>query len=230
VVWTGEPFARLVEFSTGAPTGALVYSLTDDAGTVVDSGSITINAGDVSNLIVIDGAHNTISGLFAGRTLAWHYTTATGLVTDRTTYRVDSVIPFPVSCDGSRDKLGVDNTELPDDLLDMLLAYSDISQLLDPTQAPAGSRTALLVTHAIEAQAVLRCLPILQVTLASRESSGTNSFQRYDTIDWNNLESYLYAYIARAQNEIAPTNDPTVGKFLFQAIPPAIDAVTGASN
>lgn len=227
MIWAGEPFARLIEFSTGAPTGALVYSLVNDTGTVLTNGSVTIAAGSVSYLLVVDGAHNTVQNLFEGRTLQWSYSTTNGLVVDRCSYRVGRNIPFPVSTAGVRTKIGLSEVELPDDEIDLLRAYSDVVTKLDLGSVAAGSRTALLVSEAIEAQAALSTLPSLQLRVANKESSGSNIFQRFASIDWKQLEEYLLSIIEQAAAAITPVIDVTQGAFVFTSFRRGTDAITG---
>lgn len=233
MVWAGSPFGHLIEFSTGLPTGAVSYSLLGNDGSTLLSDSFTPEAGALSHLLIIPGAQNSVSTTFMeSRTLVWSYTTASGLVSDRLTYRVEKPIPFPASPDGVRNKLGVAAHELPDTSINLLLAYSDLTELLSEQilqdAETAGDRGTLLVIEAIEAIAALEVLPTIQLRAGQSESSGTNEFARFRDIDWNMLRTQLAVHVDRVRAALDPTFDGNaVGAFTFAVVPITPDAITG---
>lgn len=233
MVWAGSPFAHLIDFGTGSPVGAISYQLLGNDGVaVVHSGTVTPDAGAVSSLLVIDAPHNTVATpLFETRTLTWNYTTATGLVSDRVTYRVNRPIPFAVSTVGVRNKLGIATHELTDDMIDLVRAYADLADMIDGLDvvAVSGDRGTLLATDAIEALAGLAVLPSLQLRAGQSEKSGTDAFSRYGEIDWDWLRLELRIHVERAREALDPVYDAT-GENLqtFGTAPRSPDAVTGA--
>lgn len=234
MIWAGSPFAQRIEFSTGFPAGAVSYQLLDNDGSILVDQELTPEAGAISMLILISGAHNSCNKpLFEARTLTWNYTTDTGLVSDRITYRVQKPIPFPVSTDGVRAKLGIEPHELRDDEIDLVSAYSELVALVpDGSTAiyeTAGDRNTIILIHAIEAVAALTYLPALQLKIAQRESGGTNEFSRFTKIDWDRIESDLIDHIARARalldTEFDVTGDTVT---TFSKATPSPDVITGA--
>lgn len=234
MIWAGSPFAQRIEFSTGLPTGAVSYQLRGNDGSVLVDQEITPDAGAISCLILIAGSHNSCATpLFETRTLVWHYLTSDGLVSDRVTYRVQQPIPFAVSGDGVRSKLGIEPHELRDDDIDLVSAYADLLDRIPDSSADpyetAGNRGTILIIHAIEALAALAVIASLQLKLAQRETSGTNEFQRYSSVDWGLIASELEAHVARAQQLLDPTFDAAgTGAFTFAKLTPTPDVITGA--
>lgn len=234
MVWAGSPFAHRVEFSAGYPTGAVSYRLLGNDGvTVLYSGEKAPDRGAVDVQLIVPAQHNTCAlPLFENRTLAWDYITEAGVQSDRITYRVDRPLPFAVSAEGVRNKLGLSDHEIADSAVDLITAYSEILDLIGETAlstaAVAGDRSTLLVAHAIEATAGLALLPTLQLRAAQRESSGTNEYARYSQIDWVMLEANLKAHVDRARGEVDATFDATgTGGFVFGTAGRSPDAITG---
>jgi hypothetical protein len=226
------PFSYLVEFDTGTPVGVFTYSLYDDDGNPVASlnnVNIIPEVGAVSVLIEIPNVANTLTKpLFESRTLAWYYTTSLGAVNGSFSYQIQKKVPFPVTYDGVRTKLGVDKFELPDDRIDLLMAYVEFNEVFTnglDAYASLGNSTALKITNAIEAIAALKVLPTLQLSLARKMVSGTNQYERWATIDWDaiiaDLQGIIYdttilieptmVYVASSIFELAVRTDPYIG-------------------
>lgn len=234
MVWAGSPFARQIEFSTGLPTGAISYVLTGNNGAGLLSSSVTPAVGAISALIVIAGTLNTCATpLLEMRSLTWNYTTATGVVSDRVTYRVDKALPFTVSAQGVKSALGLADHELPDEAIDLVGAYSEFLELVGETllaaAAIAGDRTTLLANAAIEALAALSVMPSLQLRTAQRESSGTNEFSRFSNIDWSWLRDELLVKVDRARAALDGAFDGEgAGGFMFGVATRTPDVITGS--
>ncbi len=228
----GTPFAHELDFSTGLPTGAVVYSVLGNDGTPIvgyDSVSVVPPVDALSILIVVPGSVNTVNTpLFEARTLTWTYPTANGVVNGRTRYRVEKDIPFPVSEDGVRTKLGVEDHELEDKDINLLLAYAALNEQF-PLSAyeNSGNYNTLVVVNAIEAQAALDVLPSLQLAVAKSEDSGTNKYQRFTSIDWEGLAESLNTAIYRLQN-LTGVGTSSVVATIFVATGPTTDRVTNA--
>lgn len=229
MIWAGSPFAHLVEFSTGQPTGAVSYELLGNNGVALLTTTATPAADAVSLLLNIPATHNSCAlPLFENRTLTWNYMTAQGLVSGRIAYRVQRPIPFAASGDGVRSKLGIEAHELKDDEIDLVTAYAELLEMGNPSvHTQSGDRDGLLCIHAIEAIAALLVLPSLQLKLAQRETGGTNEYQRYGKVDWQRIEMELQSHVARARALLDATYDATGGAvFSFGKVTPAPDIIT----
>lgn len=192
------PFSYLVEFDTGTPVGVFTYSLYDDDGNpVAGIQNIEIDpaADAVSLLIQIPNVANTLTKpLVEGRTIAWFYTTSLGAVNGNYSYTIQKRVPFPVTAEGVRMKLGVDHTELPDERINLLMAYVEFDELFVgglSAYTLLGNSMTLKIIESIEAIAALHILPSLQLSLAKRVTSGTNEYERWNKIDWMQLRADL---------------------------------------
>lgn len=233
MLWAGSPFAHLIKFESGAPTGAISYTLYgNDGTTVLDSGTVTPPAGAVSHLLIVSGDDNTVAtDLFESRTLTYNYATATTVVSGRVPYRVVKALPFPVSEEGVRQKLGVADHELDDSAIDLVLAYAELNAEIPLAgYSASGDRGALLALHAIEALAALHVLPTLQLAAAKMESSGTNEYQRFGLIDWDQLRADLLGHISRLREFDDPSVDGLGDVTIFVTAPRGTDEITGAAR
>lgn len=234
MVWDGAPFAHNIEFTSGAPTGDITYSLKGNDGSEIVSGTVTPGVGSVSYLLVISGANNTCANPYLEtRVLSWSYTTASGIVADQVMYRVDRALPLAVTVEGVRAKLGVEDHEVSDLIIDLVAAYAEFVELVGSseisTAAVAGDRSTILCINAVEALAGLALIKTLQLRAAQSESSGTNDYKRFSKIDWRAIEDDLVAHVSRAQSVLDPTFDATgEDAFTFGTAPRSTDAVTGA--
>lgn len=234
MVWAGSPFAQRIEFTTGTPVGNIGYQLLGNNGEVLLDLTVTPAVGAVSHLLVIPGTSNTcVLPVFEARTLVWSYTTATGLVSDRVSYRVERPLPLPATAEGVRRKLGLRAEELADERIELVRAYYEFTSLV-PTAAltaaaTSGDYTALLAVDAVEATAALNLMAALQLELAQRENSGTNEFVRFSSIDWDQIELSLLIHIARARAALDTSFDGNgAGRFTFGTAPRSPDGITGA--
>jgi hypothetical protein len=231
----GSPFAHEIDFSTGLPTGAVVYSVLGNNNLPIagfNAVSVTPAAGALSITLIVPGIANTCNlPLFEGRTLTWTYSTTKGIITQSVRYRVEKQIPFLVSNEGVRSKLGVEDNEVEDRDIDLLHAYATL-QAKYPTGvldaiAPLGNLNTLLVINAIEARAALDVLPSLQLAVAKTEDSGTNKYARFNSVDWDALRAGLEAHLNLVDDLLVPAVD-YVGIIMFQTAGSGTDRVTGA--
>lgn len=210
------PYTHVVEFTSGLPTGVFSYSVYDEDGNIVDGLEdvvVSLGVGAISARIDIPRTANQVSKpLFETRTISWTYPTGTGTENGSVTYVIQRRVPFPVTHDGVRTMLGVTKEEIPDDRIDLLRAYIIFrDNFIDPTVidpfAVAGDDSALKITKGIEALAAMEVLPTLQIAIARRFDTGTNSYERWNRIDWDRLQEKLQGHVTEAVLLI----DPTIG-------------------
>lgn len=222
----------LVEFPSGVPDGNVVWTLRDEAGTTTDTGTITPAVGSVSTTVLVPANKNTLgTGIFIGyRDLSWTFSVAGQQVNNEIRYSLEARTPWGASGDGVRRKLGVEKHELPDEEVSLITAYYDLVMLMgDPDLSVyvPTPRERLRLGNAIEAIAAMTALPTLQVRLASKESSGTDTFQR-QKVDWELLALGLRDLIHDGILVVDPAFDPTGGfGALLVLARPATDAITG---
>lgn len=204
----GLPLTYTIEFASGIPDANVVWRLTDGAGVLIATNSIIPPPGSVSVNIQISPVNNLVpeGQLHAFRELQWEYQVGGVFHTGVHQYTLIARLPYGVSPEGVRKKLGVESHELEDDEIDLLGAYLRFESNVTPGSLAAYVGTTYPITHAIEAQAALDILPTLQVRLANKETSGTNAFQR-QSIDWELLASHLMGTISEGLLLVDPTVD-----------------------
>lgn len=200
------PFHHTVEFTTSIPS-VVNWWLKDSSGNELAAGSNDVLPDAISTTIEIPATHNELpQGVYSDyRRLYWSYDGNAG----RVQYEVRSELPFGVSEDGVRNKLGVPEHNLTDAEIDLVSAYY---KLPDLTFVPTTAQS-LAIRHAIEATAALELLPTMPLRIAQKESSGTDQYTR-GKIDWDAIEDQLRGYIRAGLLVIDPSTAFT-GSALF---------------
>jgi hypothetical protein len=227
----GTTLTQLVEFTDGHPDADITWELLDGRGQQVANGSVVPAADAVSAIITLTADDNALEAgaLASPRELSWAYSVGGLVYTGRRRYRLEAFLPLGVSADGVRAKLGLESHELEDEAIDLVSAYSQFQERVTAATLDAVTGLkAILACDAIEAIAGLALLATLPVKLASKQSSGTDQFQRGKT-DWAALRAQLEATVAAGLTAVAPTIDET-GNFgpLVVPVVRSPDPVTGA--
>lgn len=93
-----------------------------------------------------------------------------------------------------RERLGVNQSELPDHEIDLVAAYYQLGARIGATvlsdKLAAGTYETIRANRALVLVEALRVLPSLRLRAAKAETSGAEGFTRYD-IDWDALEKAL---------------------------------------
>lgn len=229
IVRSGNAASFLVEFPSGPPDGNVSWRLLGETGAQIAAGSLPITLGAVSLNITTNGAQNTLDlGAMSGyRDLEWNYTVDGTVVNGEIRYSIETRVPYGVSIDGVRAKLGVRPHEIPDNEVHLVEAYLSFNGVAAPLLLSSTTDT-LAIRNAIEATAALALIPSLRIRLALKEASGTDSFQR-DKLDLEALAGSLYSYITTGLLALDPNYDALFGYGdLFILAPPGTDAFTGA--
>lgn len=194
----GQASTQLIEFTDGFPDGDISWEVLDGSGATTGTGAVTPVAGAVSAVIGVPATANTIAaGLLAEpRELQWSYAVGGLIQRGRLRYRIEAFLPFGISEDGVRKKLGLELEELADEDIDLVAAYTFFRENAgkDPSGnyfvdvAPAASAHA--ISNGIEAVAGLDILPQLSIRLAISQSSGSDQFQRQDIV-WADIKAQL---------------------------------------
>jgi hypothetical protein len=228
---SGNAASFLVEFPSGAPDGNLSWTLLGPDGTLLTSGSINTPDNAVSEQIVVPGQYNTLPAgeLTSYRDLTWTYSKGGAIINGEERYTLQGRVPYGATPQGVRNKLGVDPHDLPDDEIDLVKAYYDYGVLVARTAFPdviTVPQQDIRIRDAIEALAALVLVPSMQVRIASKESSGTDTFQR-QKIDWALLADNLNAIVVGGALILDPAFDETAGfGAVFILASPTTDAIT----
>lgn len=231
----GKKLRHLIQFSSGQPTSDFTYTLYNQDGVVVLTETTPILDGQVSYTIEIPAGSNSLSKpLFEQMRLEWEYDTATEAVTDSFQYVLHAPIGFPVSKQGVRDMLGVNDEELPDDEIDLFQGYLSFRQLVGDTMdltpyVEAGDLDTYRISKAIEASTALLVFPSLQIRLPKKYDSGTSSYERWTAIDWEALQGSISGILmtgaAIINLDLDDTLYPTIDIFVLSDVGP--DPITG---
>ena len=230
----GKKFRHLVQFNSGQPTSAFVYTLYNQDGDVVLTDSVTIPVGQLSYLIQIPAVNNVLSKpLFEKMVIEWEYTTATEAVDGSISFIIHLPIGFPVDPSNVRNLLGVDEEELPDDDIKLFEGFMAFKQRLaaDADLTPyieSGDLNSFTVAKAIEAATALLLFPTLQIRLPRKYDSGTSAYERWNNIDWESLAAELEALIGAGLVVITPEYDFYSDTAIFVLSDRGPDAITGA--
>jgi len=231
---TGTDLKHLVLFEKGQPTSDLTYTLIDQSGAALDSGTAVISQGQMSYLIEVSGALNVMSkSLIEQMTLTWSYTTATESVTETYKYKLHAAIPFPVGADSVRNMLGVSEEEVRESDIDLFAGYLSFRQELPDTTdfaalGAAGDFDTYRIATAIEAATALLLLPTLQVRLPKAYNSGTSEYERWNSIDWDLLNAELSTKLLTGLNVIDEDLELFEVIDIFALSDAPTDVITGA--
>lgn len=233
MIEAGKRFRHLVMFDTGEPTSDLTYTLKRSDGTVILTETVPVSQGQLSYVIEIPaGSNSLVAPLFEELTLEWDYTTATEAIDESLSYIIHASIGFPATNKGVRDLLGVNDEELPDNEINLFEGYmafrNYIGEDIDLTPyEDDGSFDAFKIKKAIEAATALAVFNTIQIRLPKKYDSGTSSYERWNSVDWEAMKATLEAHIAAAYELLDPTADvyPLVDIFVLSDRGP--DAITG---
>lgn len=220
-------------FAPDLPTGPITTILKNGVGATLLTAAPSAPAGAISFVIVIPGVLQTVAPpkLFETRRLSWSYPTLNGTINGSIVYRVDADLPFTASIEGVRTKLGVTDSELLDENVDLLAGYVHFVEpllALDRLAAfvGAGDINELAMIDGIEAATALLSLPILSAKVAKAQSDGANTLERNPT-NWDDVRLRLEFAVAKARELVDVPIVATGPAGYFFGFSSRADPVTG---
>ncbi|ESY35763.1 hypothetical protein NKK48_01535 [Mesorhizobium sp. C386A] len=219
-------------FYNGQPAvpdaGTAVLSVSA-GGTVIFTEELTTGPTDAVLVVTVPAEHNQISTPFSRRVIR---VTAErgGLPFDSMTmYRLVPAILYTVTPADVRAFLGVNESELPDEDVDLSGALLNIEfSITRETMAAAlvsGDVAEVRANDAILYTTVLALIPSLANRVAQEETDGALSFRRNARKDFSELQKAAEARLSAAMAVLNPVVDP--GYAIFITTNDA-DPVTGA--
>lgn len=232
IVRAGTAVTFPVLFSDGVPDGPLSFQLFDSLGVLLSAGTVSVPADAVSVNLTVPAEHNLLpmGSVLGYRDLAWTYSVGGEVRNDERRYSLEARLPFGVSTDGVRAKLGVDRTDLPDSDISLAKAFMSFRDTIGANQLALVAPDTPTITDAIEAQAALDLIPTMSVRVAAQEDSGTNAYKR-QKIDWSEISTHLAGLLSAGYLLVDPTYDETaLFGDIFILATPATDPLTGAPS
>ena len=200
--------------------GAALAGHTDVAVvTTADTGEISVSAPANINGKALTFENRTISVKFkiSGQT---HFIDKAYRLVDRINMTVDAG-----SC---RSLLGLAPNELPDEDLDLHMAYiltaDNIGKAVLDAALIAGTSITHAANRAIACRAILEVISSLQLRALAQEKSQTASMSRLTKLDFNKIETWITQLYAKARLTV---NGETQGGLPLLALVTPTDPITG---
>lgn len=121
----------------------------------------------------------------------------------KTTYRLTNFLPIEASAADVRSALGLRDSELDDEEVDLYSAYFELSRKIPTLGARliSGDDSAMYANRALVLMEALRIFPSLPLRAVKEDSLNNASLIRA-TIDWENLRASLEAQLQEALSSI----------------------------
>ncbi|TPJ51675.1 MULTISPECIES: hypothetical protein [unclassified Mesorhizobium] len=193
-------------------TGTAVLSVTGPDGAVLFTQDLTTGPTDAVLVVTVPAEHNEISTSFSRRVVRVSAQRG-GIPFDSvTTYRLVPKILYSVQPKDVRSFLGVNESELPDEDVDLSAALLNLEfQVTRTTLAAAltsGEEAEVRANEAVLYRAVLDIIPSLSNRVAQEETDGALSFKRNARKDFSELKKAAEGRLSAALAIINPVIDP----------------------
>ncbi|TPL42612.1 MULTISPECIES: hypothetical protein [unclassified Mesorhizobium] len=220
-------------FYNGQPAvpdaGTAVLSVADPGGAVIYTEDLVTGPTDVVILVTIPAEHNQISTSFARRIVRISAARSGVPFDSITAYRLVPTILYTVQPKDVRSFLGVNESELPDEDVDLSGALLNLEFSVSRTTLAAaltsGEEAELRANEAILYRTVLDIIPSLANRVAMEETDGALSFRRNARKDFSELKAAAESRLSAAMAVISPTIDPGYAILITTA---DADPITGA--
>lgn len=211
------PTAASVLYTLKGPDGT-AYSGHDAAALTVPGTSyqLTLPALVNGKTRTVENRYLIVQFDYAGRR---YYT--------RADYRLTDFLMHSVTPDRVRGLLGVTDRELSDDNIDLVKAYYDTSEIIDPVTdfATALQDDTIAANDAIACSAALAAIPGLQLAIAGEEGTDSSNYKRIASIDFDKLANHLSLRFAQATQVVTGVTNTATTLGVFTT---STDPITGA--
>jgi hypothetical protein len=214
--------------------GSVSYTLRDKAGASITSYvdlAVTTDENTTQISVAVPAAVNAKTLNFENRTVSVKFKVSGQTYFIDRSYRLVDRIPMSADANSCRSLLGLAANELPDDDLDLPMAYylvtsdDDVSKSTFDNALSAGTKVQHAANRAIVCRALLEVLPSMQMRTLQSEKSQTSSASRFVTLDFKKIENWLQGLYAAAKATVSGTPQDSLP--LLQLATPT-DVITGA--
>lgn len=182
--------------------GSVTYTVLDHSGTAIaglENVPVTTSASTFQSTITIPSLYNTVAPtkLFERRTIFLRFQSNGQSHYQKLAYRLLPTFPYTVNPADIRRFLGVNETELPDEDVDLFSAYLFVRETFtDPTDLDdlllSGDLNEVRANEAIAMRAAIDIIPSLQNRVAQKETNGVMGFDRIKITDYTALLAEAY--------------------------------------
>lgn len=192
--------------------GTAVLSVYAPDGTQLYTEGLTTGPTDHRLFVTIPAEHNTITTAFSRRKVVVTASRGGSPFSASTFYRLMPAMNFTVRPADVRNFLGVNDSELPDEDIDLAQSLLDLEFILgrEPLAAAliSGEESELRANEAILYHAALTIIPSLMNRVAQQDSDGSLTFRRHSRKDFSDLKRIAEGRLSAAVAVVSPQNDP----------------------
>lgn len=210
-------------------TGTATYTLYGQDGAAI-TGHIdqALTVTTYYAMVELPSSVNAIATSFEKRTVVVNYEKAGSVYSFRVSYQLVPFLNITVIPRDVRKFLGVNESELPDDDIDLNRAYfairSEVGSTVLSTALSSGELAETRANEAVLYWAVLDILPSVQLRIAQQQADGPISFQRVAVRDFSKLETEARARLATA---LATVTGRATGAYPLMITTNDADPITG---
>lgn len=204
------------------------FTVYDHTGVPIHTGSVATGAADYGVRILVPAEKNAITTSFSKRTVIVRATSGGMPIEERVVYRLMPFALHSVTPQDVRSYLGLDDSDLPDDDIDIAKAYLELQIEVGRGQFDAalssGEEPEIRANDAIIYKTVLDLIPSLQNRVAQAETDGGLSFKRNPVRDYNSLATLTRERLSSALSLITIGVEPS---YTFMTTTNDADPITG---
>lgn len=207
--------------------GSVTYTLLDNQNVAISGQTsivVTTTASTTNVVLNIGAAYNIKSSLkdFENRTIHLKGTVGGKPFAIRSRYRLIDSALLILDPNNVRVILGVSDSELPDEDIDVFISYFKYANKYGDTFKNAfsqGDISALYAESVVYLETAINAVPALRLKVAQTESDGVVRFSRFTNIDWDSLLADLKSKLEEALLTVGVSTEETiVGGFLGSSI------------
>jgi hypothetical protein len=145
-------------------------------------------------------------------------------------YQIVSGINVPVNEQDVRNLLGMTESEMPDNAINILAAYSELDNFLEDVDLgniiSTGSSLILPLQKAVKNKAAMDCALMLELLIFQSEQADNTVYKRFTNFDFKDLYNRLRLNISEALTELRQIDDPE--QIAYFTVFTDADPITGA--
>lgn len=207
------------------PTSA-TYTVRKADGTVLDSGAITVTSS--SEALVVTAANNALG---VGNTFEYRFVSVVFIYNNETydmtlSYGLMDFVPLTATPKDVRRELGLDDSELPNDEIDINQAYLTLAAIHSTSFTDAFTAndiTMLSANRAVAIQAAIDVAESLPLRAFAMMRSEAAQVERFAGIDFSALVNQLKVKLA---NELEVTKNTSLTEPLLFELSTPTDVIT----